>query len=83
MFGSYIPLFGKYLFQLLFGGSYSNCYTSGTIYGVLMVLTNDGTKWRKTDSSSWLWQIIITTGGNIWMRRGVNGTAPEGWSQYH
>lgn len=65
------------------GGSYSNCYTSGTIYGVLMVLTNDGGKWRKTDSSSWLWQIIITTGGSIWMRRGINGSVPEGWTQYH
>ena len=65
------------------GGSYSNCYTSGTIYGVLMVLTNDGGKWRKTDSSSWLWQIIITTGGSIWMRRGINGSVPEGWTQDH
>lgn len=65
------------------GSTYTNAYTTGNIYGVLMVLTNDGGKWRKTDSSSWLWQIIINTGGSIWIRRGVNGSAPESWTQYH
>lgn len=65
------------------GGTYTNAYTSGNIYGVLMVLTNDGGIWRKTDSSSWLWQIIINTGGNIWIRKGVNASVPEGWTQYH
>lgn len=65
------------------GSTYTNAYTTGNIYGVMMVLTNDGGKWRKTDSSSWLWQIIINTGGSIWIRRGVNGSAPENWTQYH
>ena len=65
------------------GSTYTNAYTTGNIYGVLMVLTNDGGKWRKTDSSSWLWQIIINTGGSIWIRRGVNGSVPESWTQYH
>lgn len=65
------------------GGNYSNCYTTGVIYGVLMVLTNDGGIWRKTDTSSWLWQILITTGGNVYMRRGINGSVPEGWNQIH
>lgn len=62
---------------------YTNAYTTGTIYGVMLVLTNDGGVWRKTDTSSWLWQIVFTTGGSIYQRHGVNGTAPESWKQLH
>ena len=65
------------------GAQYSNAYTSGTIYGVMLVLTNDGGIWRKTDSSSWLWQIIFNSGGSIYQRVGVNGSVPEGWKQLH
>jgi hypothetical protein len=65
------------------GHSYSNAPYSGEIYGVLMVLTNDGGIWRKTDSSSWLWQFLFTTGGSIYQRKGVNSSTPEGWTQLH
>lgn len=65
------------------GTTYSNAYTTGSIYGVMLVLTNDGTVWRKTDSSSWLWQIIFNTSGQIYQRVGVNGSTPEGWKQLH
>lgn len=65
------------------GGNYSNCYTSGVIYGVIMVLTNDGGIWRKTDTSSWLWQIIFTTGGEIYQRVGINSSTPGSWQKLH
>lgn len=64
-------------------GDYKNCYTSSTTYGVMLVLTNDGGVWRKTDPSSWLWQFVFTTGGGIYMRCGVNSTIPDGWRQIH
>ena len=64
-------------------GQYSNAPISSTFYGVVMILTNDGGIWRKTDNSSWLWQIVFTTGGAIYQRLGINGTAPESWKQLH
>ena len=67
----------------LIAGQYSNAPISSTFYGVAMILTNDGGIWRKTDSSSWLWQIVFTTGGAIYQRVGINGTSPENWKQLH
>lgn len=64
--------------------SYSNAPYTGNIYGVLMVLTNDGGIWRKTDTSSWMWQLIFDTSGRIYQRRGINSTVPEtSWQQLH
>lgn len=65
------------------GTTYSNAFTSGTIYGVIMVLTNDGGIWRKTDTSSWLWQLIFTTGGEIYQRIGINSSTPGSWQKLH
>ncbi len=64
-------------------GIYTNAPTSNTIYGVLVVLTNDGRTWQKTDNSSWLWQIFITTGGSVYLRNGINSTTPESWKKLH
>jgi hypothetical protein len=65
------------------GTTYSNAPYSGNIYGVLIVLTNDGRTWQKTDNSSWLWQILFNTSGKVYLRRGVNSTTPESWEQLH
>lgn len=65
------------------GKSIKNAPYSGAIYGVLMVLTNDGRTWQKTDSSSWLWQILFNTGGGIYLRIGINNTTPGNWTQIH
>lgn len=65
------------------GGNYSHAPSSSTIYGVIMILTNDGGIWRKTATDSWLWQILFTTGGNIYHRHGINSSVPEGWKQLH
>lgn len=65
------------------GRSMKNAPYSGAIYGVLMVLTNDGREWQKTDSSSWLWQVLFTTGGGVFLRVGINSTTPESWKQIH
>lgn len=65
------------------GNGWQNAPYSTSIYGVLVVLTNDGRTWQKTDSSSWLWQIFFNTSGGIYLRRGVNSTVPEGWTQLH
>jgi hypothetical protein len=65
------------------GTTYSNAPYSGNIYGVLIVLTNDGRTWQKTDNSSWLWQILFDTSGRVYLRRGINSTTPESWQQLH
>lgn len=65
------------------GSKYSNAPYNSTIYGVMMVLTNDGGIWRKTDSSSWLWQVLFTTANTIYCRQGINSSVPESWKQLH
>lgn len=66
------------------GATYSNAPYTTSIYGVLLVLTNDGGIWRKTDTSSWLWQLLFDTSGRIYQRRGINSTTPESsWQQLH
>ena len=67
----------------MLAGRYSNAPYSTDLYGVAMILTNDGGIWRKTDNGSWLWQIVFTTGGAIYQRIGINGTSPESWRQLH
>ena len=64
-------------------GRYTNAPYSTDLYGVAMILTNDGGIWRKTDNSSWLWQIVFTTGGAIYQRVGINSSSPESWRQLH
>ena len=64
-------------------GVYTNAPYYGDIYGVIIILTNDGGVWRKTDNSSWLWQILINTTGNTYMRTGINETVPRSWVQIH
>ena len=65
------------------GTQYANAPYSSHLYGILIVLTNDGRTWQKTDNSSWLCQIVIDTSGRIYMRRGINSNVPEGWQQLH
>lgn len=65
------------------GSSWQNTPYSSSIYGVLVVLTNDGRAWQKTDNSSWMWQLFFNTAGGVYLRRGVNSTVPEGWTQSH
>lgn len=65
------------------GSNWSNAPYSNSIYGVLVVLTNDGRTWQKTDTGSWLWQIFLNTASGIYLRRGINSTTPENWTQLH
>ena len=65
------------------GSGWSNAPYPNDIYGVLIVLTNDGRTWQKTDTGSWLWQILLNTSGGIYLRRGINSTTPENWTQLH
>lgn len=65
------------------GKAMKNAPYTGAIYGVLVVLTNDGRTWQKTDTGSWLWQILLNTGGGIYLRIGINDTTPGNWKQIH
>ena len=60
-----------------------NAPTSGYIYGVMVVITNDGDIWRTVDTASWMWQFLFTTGGAIYMRVGINSKTPGDLKQIH
>jgi len=65
------------------GGQYSNAPVSYDIYGVIIVITNNGDVWRKTETDSWLWQILMNTTGSVYLRTGINETVPRNWVQLH
>ena len=60
-----------------------NAPHNGYIYGVLIVITNNGNQWKKTNTSSWMWQLLFTTGADIWMRLGINSEVPDEWKKLH
>ena len=62
---------------------YSNAPTSTDIYGILIVITSTGNDWNVSDMSSWIWQIIINTSGDIFMRIGVNSPFTNNWTKLH
>ena len=54
------------------GNKYTNAPLSSTIFGVLIVITSRYYSWNKTDQSNWIWQIILDTSGNIFIRNAAN-----------
>lgn len=62
---------------------YTNAPTSTDIYGILIVITSTGNDWNVSDLSSWIWQIIINTSGDIFMRIGVNSPFTNNWTKLH
>lgn len=59
--------------------SYTNAPYTGTIYGILLVYESLGGTWQPSNQASWCWQIIMTTGGTIYMRTGVNSATMNAW----
>lgn len=62
---------------------YTNAPINTAIYGVLIVITSTGNDWNVSDMSSWIWQIIINTSGNIYMRIGTNADLTNNWTKLH
>lgn len=81
--GSLVDNFNNFykpgIYPVMSGNALANAPYSSSIYGVLVVLTNDGRQWRGTDSSSWMWQIFFNTAGGVYLRCGVNSTNPDVW----
>lgn len=61
------------------GGTYTNAPTTSSMYGILEVYVSNGNTWVPSDSSSWIWQKIYLTNGEIYMREGVNSATMSAW----
>lgn len=63
------------------GGEFTNAPLTGTIYGMLLVYECSGKTWIPSDYSSWVWQFFLRTGGEIYMRCGVNSETMTSWTK--
>lgn len=61
------------------GGTYSDAPEQKTYYGFMLVIENRCQTWEPTNSGSWLWQYLFTTGGELWFRYGVNSEPMTSW----
>lgn len=60
------------------GGAYTNAPSVENIYGILIVYQNRGSTWIPTENgsgSSWIWQEVRTTYGDIYVRYAINTSA--------
>lgn len=61
--------------------TYQHSPKNEVIYGILIVITSRNISWTPQDMSNWIWQIILTTNEEIFMRTALNTTTFSNWKK--